>query len=108
MTPHDHHDHQGDDHDHGLHEVGGALRQEAAENRIQQHEQRAHDHHGVIGSSRTGVEKSLPQVTKQLAAYTVKKIRMNRAEIIRMTFFFSWKRLLKKSGTVMASPATTE
>ena len=51
---------------------------------------------------------SLPQVTKQLAAYTVKNTRMNTAEMVSSTFFFSLKRAEKNSGMVMASPATTE
>ena len=53
------------------------------------------------------VEKSLPQVTKQLAAYTVKKTRMKMAAIVIMTFFFSRKRLEKKSGSVIALFART-
>ena len=52
-----HHAHQRGDHDHGLHEVGGALRQKAAQNRIQQHEQGAHDHHGVVGVAKEAGEE---------------------------------------------------
>ena len=51
------------------------------------------------------VENNLPQVTRQLAAYTVKKIRMNSAAMVIMTLPFSWKRLEKYSGRVMALPA---
>ena len=56
----------------------------------------------VIYGAPNRVEKSFPQVTRQLAAYTVKKIRMNRAAMVIMTFLFSRKRLEKNSGSVMA------
>ena len=47
----------------------------------------------------------MPHVTRQLAAYTVKKTRINTAEIVMITLRFSWKRLEKYSGSVMAFPA---
>ncbi len=50
------------------------------------------------------VENSLPQVTRQLEAYTAKKTSINRAEMVIMTFLSSLKRLLKKSGRVIALP----
>ena len=47
----------------------------------------------------------MPHVTRQLAAYTVKKIRMNTAAMVMITFFFSWNRFEKYSGRVIALPA---
>jgi hypothetical protein len=54
------------------------------------------------------LENSLPQVTKQLPAYTAKNTRMNTDAMAMMIFFFSWKRLDKKSDTVMALLAASE
>jgi hypothetical protein len=54
------------------------------------------------------VEKSLPPVTKQLPTYTEKNISIISDEIKSKIFFFSLKRLLKKSGIVMELPAATE
>ena len=43
----------------------------------------------VIYGAPNSVENSLPQVTRQLAAYTVKNTSMNAAEMPMITFFFS-------------------
>ena len=43
----------------------------------------------VIYGAPNSVENSLPQVTRQLAAYTVKNTSINAAEMPIMTFFFS-------------------
>ena len=53
------------------------------------------------------VEKSFPQVTKQLAAYTVKNTRINAAAMNIITFFFSRNLLEKNSGSVIELFALT-
>lgn len=47
------------------------------------------------------VENNLPQVTKQLAAYTVKNTRINTAERVIITFLLSRNLFEKNSGKVM-------
>ena len=47
------------------------------------------------------VENNLPQVTKQLAAYTVKKIKIKTAAKVIITFFSSRNLFEKNSGSVI-------
>ena len=69
---HDEDQHQHRHHHHGLHEIGGALRQEAAQERVDQHEGRRHDHHALVGQAE--------QVGKQLAAGAEALGRVDREE----------------------------
>ena len=65
----------------------------------------------VLGETRTLSKNtelnSVPHAANPDAVYTVKKIRIMIAEILLKIFLSSLKRLLKKSGTVIALSATS-